>query len=99
MTHTRSAVTSRIAHSTGVLAMATALSRVLGFALSLVIARRFGTQAEAQAFVVAFRLPNLFRDLVAEGAMASAVIPGTFAIASKRGAAGFGKAPGRLSMA
>ena len=65
----------RIAHSTSVLAVTTALSRVLGFALTLVIARRFGTLAESQAFVVAYRLPNMFRDLVAEGAMASAVVP------------------------
>ena len=65
----------RIARSTGVLALATALSRVLGFVLLMMMARRFGTLAESQAFVVAYRLPNLFRDLVAEGAMASAVVP------------------------
>lgn len=65
----------RIARSTGILALATALSRVLGFLLTLIIARRFGTLAQSQAFVVAFRLPNMFRDLVAEGAMASAVVP------------------------
>lgn len=68
-------VTGRIARSTGVLTLATALSRVLGFALSVVMARLFGTRVEAQAFVVAFRLPNMFRDLIAEGAMASAVVP------------------------
>ncbi len=75
MTQAPHTVTSRIARSTGVLVMATALSRILGFVLSVVMARLFGTRTEAQAFVVAFRLPNLFRDLVAEGAMASAVVP------------------------
>jgi len=71
----RSTHTGRIVRSTGVLVLATALSRVLGLVLTLLIARRFGTLAQSQAFVVAYRLPNVFRDLVAEGAMASAVVP------------------------
>ena len=41
----------------------------------MLIASIFGTGVQAQAFVVAFRLPNLFRDLVAEGAMTTAVVP------------------------
>jgi len=65
----------RIARSTGLLAMATGLSRVLGFVRDILIARLFGTTAPAQAFVVAFRLPNLLRDLVAEGAVTSAFVP------------------------
>ena len=65
----------RIAHSTGVLALTTGVSRILGFVRDLLIARTFGTLAAAQAFVVAFRLPNLMRDLVAEGAVSSAFIP------------------------
>lgn len=68
-------VDRRIARSTGVLAMATGLSRLLGFARDILMAGLFGTTAQAQAFVVAFRLPNLFRDLVAEGAMTSAFVP------------------------
>src|SRR3990167_1366706 len=68
-------ITGRIARSTGVISLATALSRILGFARDLIMARLFGTLVEAQAFVVAFRLPNLFRDLLGEGAMASAVVP------------------------
>jgi len=69
------AVTSRIARSTSVLALAIGLSRVLGFVRDLLMARLFGTLAAAQAFVVAFRLPNLLRDLVAEGAVTSAFVP------------------------
>ena len=65
----------RIARSTGVLAMAIGLSRVLGFVRDILIARLFGTAIQAQAFVVAFRLPNLMRDLVAEGAVTSAFVP------------------------
>jgi putative peptidoglycan lipid II flippase len=64
-----------LARSTGALAAATGVSRVLGFIRDLLIAERFGTLAQAQAFVVAFRLPNLIRDLVAEGAVTSAFVP------------------------
>lgn len=70
-----STLTGRIARSTSVLTLATGLSRVLGFVRDLLIARLFGTLAASQAFVVAFRLPNLLRDLVAEGAVTSAFVP------------------------
>ncbi len=65
----------RIAHSTSVLAATTAVSRLLGFVRDLVIAKFFGTTSAAQAFVVAFRIPNMMRDLVAEGAVTSAFVP------------------------
>lgn len=68
-------VLRHIAKSTTVVASATALSRILGLVRDLLMAQLFGTTAAAQAFVVAFRLPNMLRDLVAEGAMASAVVP------------------------
>lgn len=64
-----------IAKSAGVIGMATALSRVLGFVRDIVIARFFGTALYAQAFVVAFRIPNLLRDLIGEGATNSAFVP------------------------
>ncbi|MBI3281992.1 MAG: lipid II flippase MurJ, partial [Acidobacteria bacterium] len=64
-----------IAASAGTISLATAASRILGFVRDLVIAKLFGAGVQAQAFVVAFRLPNLFRDLVAEGAMTTAVVP------------------------
>ena len=65
----------RIARSAGVLAMATGVSRILGFIRDIFLARFFGTTIQSQAFVVAFRLPNLLRDLVAEGAVTSAFVP------------------------
>lgn len=65
----------KIARSTGVLAGATAFSRILGLVRDLLTAQLFGTSIQAQAFVVAFRLPNVFRDLVAEGAVTSAFVP------------------------
>ena len=65
----------RIAASAGVISLSIGLSRILGFVRDLYIARFFGTGLQAQAFVVAFRLPNLLRDLVAEGAVSSAIVP------------------------
>ncbi|MBI4355181.1 MAG: murein biosynthesis integral membrane protein MurJ [Candidatus Omnitrophica bacterium] len=64
-----------LALSAGLIGAATALSRVLGFILTLFIAGLFGTTAPAQAFVVAFRIPNTMRDLAAEGASSSALVP------------------------
>ena len=54
---------------------ATALSRVLGFVRDIFIAAALGTGPVADAFFVAFRFPNLFRRLFAEGAFNSAFVP------------------------
>lgn len=53
----------------------TLVSRVLGFVRDILIAAVIGTGAVADAFFVAFRLPNLFRRLFAEGAFNSAFVP------------------------
>ncbi len=53
----------------------TMASRVLGFVRDLVFAALLGAGPVADAFLVAFRLPNLFRRLFAEGAFASAFVP------------------------
>lgn len=53
----------------------TMLSRVFGFARDILIANFLGAGAVADAFVVAFRFPNLFRRLFAEGAFAAAFVP------------------------
>jgi putative peptidoglycan lipid II flippase len=53
----------------------TMVSRVLGFVRDMMIASAVGTGPVAQAFVVAFRFPNLFRTLFAEGAFNSAFVP------------------------
>ena len=66
---------ARIARSTGVLAIGIGLSRILGFIRDVLMARLFGATAQSEAFIVAFRLPNLMRDLVAEGAVTSAFVP------------------------
>ncbi|MBD8891499.1 murein biosynthesis integral membrane protein MurJ [Roseibium litorale] len=54
---------------------ATMASRLLGFARDTLLAAAVGTGPVADAFVVAFRLPNLFRRLFAEGAFNSAFVP------------------------
>lgn len=64
-----------IARSAGVIAAATLASRVLGFVRDIVIAQLFGVYLYAQAFVIAFKIPNLFRDLAGEGAANAAFVP------------------------
>ncbi|WP_417767002.1 murein biosynthesis integral membrane protein MurJ [Stappia sp.] len=54
---------------------ATMTSRVLGFCRDVMIAAFVGAGPVADAFFVAFRLPNLFRRLLAEGAFNSAFVP------------------------
>lgn len=53
----------------------TLVSRVLGFARDMVVARAIGTGWVADAWAVAFRFPNLFRRLFGEGAFNSAFVP------------------------
>lgn len=53
----------------------TLVSRILGFVRDVVVARAFGAGLAADAFFVAFKIPNLFRRLFAEGAFSSAFVP------------------------
>lgn len=53
----------------------TMLSRVLGFVRDTIIARTFGAGVATDAFVVAFKLPNLLRRIFAEGAFSQAFVP------------------------
>ena len=53
----------------------TAFSRVLGFFRDVLIAKYLGSTVTADAFFVAFRLPNFFRRVLAEGAYCAALIP------------------------
>jgi len=64
-----------IIRSAGIIGIATLCSRLLGFIRDIVIARLFGIYMYAQAFVVAFKIPNLLRDLVGEGAANAAFVP------------------------
>jgi putative peptidoglycan lipid II flippase len=51
------------------------ISRVLGVGREMVMARYFGAGFFTDAFNIAYRVPNLFRDLFAEGALSSAFVP------------------------
>ncbi|MCU7922847.1 MAG: murein biosynthesis integral membrane protein MurJ [Candidatus Thiodiazotropha sp. (ex Dulcina madagascariensis)] len=53
----------------------TLLSRILGFARDLVLARLFGASAATDAFFVAFKIPNFLRRLFAEGSFSVAFVP------------------------
>ncbi len=66
---------SGLLRAASIMSGGTMLSRILGFIRDMLFARFFGTAAGADAFVVAFRLPNMFRDLVGEGAANSSFIP------------------------
>jgi putative peptidoglycan lipid II flippase len=61
--------------SAGVVAGATAFSRVTGLLREQVMAYFFGASIATDAFVTAFRIPNLLRDLFAEGALSSSFVP------------------------
>ena len=66
---------ARLAASAGVVGAATLASRVLGLVRDQVLAYRFGAEDAMDAFNVASRIPNLMRDLFAEGAMSAAFVP------------------------
>ncbi len=51
------------------------LSRILGFIRDILIATVLGAGPVSDAFFVAFRIPNMFRRLVAEGAFTAAFVP------------------------
>src|SRR5437667_7313080 len=60
--------------ATGVVGIAILSSRVLGLIREMIFAGLFGAGKYLDAFLMAFRLPNLLRDLFAEGALSTAFI-------------------------
>lgn len=66
---------SNIARTATVVGAATLLSRLAGLARDQVIAYFFGTSVATDAWVTAFRIPNLFRRLLGEGALTAAFVP------------------------
>jgi putative peptidoglycan lipid II flippase len=65
----------KIARAATTIGTGTLLSRILGFFRDMVIARYFGAGMAADAFFVAFRIPNLWRRLVGEGSLTISFIP------------------------
>ena len=70
-----SAHSRRLARSTAVFSLATAISRVLGLVREMVSAYFFGVSGLINAFTVAIQIPNLVRALVADAALSGAFVP------------------------
>jgi putative peptidoglycan lipid II flippase len=68
-------VERQVVGALGSIGAATLASRVLGFVRDMVVALAFGAGPVTDAFSVAFRVPNILRRLLAEGALSTAVIP------------------------
>lgn len=66
---------SGLLRSSGVVSFFTMMSRVMGLARDVIFARVIGADAFADVFFVAFKIPNFFRRLFAEGAFAQAFVP------------------------
>lgn len=64
-----------LVRSAGVVSAAVLLSRITGLIREVAMARLFGAGQVYDAFLLGFRIPNLTRDLFAEGALSSAFVP------------------------
>lgn len=64
-----------VMRSAGIVSIAVLMSRVTGLLRESVMARLFGAGLAYDAFMLGFRIPNLTRDLFAEGALSSAFVP------------------------
>jgi putative peptidoglycan lipid II flippase len=65
----------QIARAAGLISVATFVSRVLGYVRDMIFALYFGATGFSDTFFAAFRIPNLLRELFAEGSMSAAFIP------------------------
>src|SRR5947208_462044 len=63
-----------VARNAGIISLAVMASRVLGLVRDQVFAALFGAGLQYDAFLTAFRIPNLLRDLFAEGALSAAFV-------------------------
>jgi putative peptidoglycan lipid II flippase len=64
-----------ITRAAGTMSLATGLSRILGLVRDKLSAYFFGAGWVSDAFIMAFRIPNLLRDMLAEGALSAAFVP------------------------
>jgi putative peptidoglycan lipid II flippase len=70
-----STVQQSVVRSAGIVSLAVFMSRMTGLLREMVMARMFGAGLIQDAFNLGFRIPNLTRDLFAEGALSSAFVP------------------------
>lgn len=77
VTETETIVPKRqsLLRSTSLVSLMTFISRIMGFARDMVLARMFGAHAGMDAFYIAFKIPNFMRRLFAEGAFSQAFVP------------------------
>ena len=85
------AVRAGVVRAVGTIGLATLASRILGYTRDIVLARAFGASPLTDAFFVAFRIPNLLRRLLAEGALSTAIIPVFSETLARSGPASFGR--------
>jgi len=64
-----------ITKSASLISIATLLSRVSGYIKDMILAKLFGASGLTDAFFIAFRIPNLLRELFAEGSTSAAFVP------------------------
>jgi putative peptidoglycan lipid II flippase len=74
----------RLVRSASTITPLTLLSRVTGYVRDKVIAVTLGAGLRSDAFFVAFRIPNMLREIIGEGAMSSAVIPVYVGVSAER---------------
>ena len=65
----------KVTKAAGQISIATTGSRVLGFIRDILLAKIFGASGSTDAFFIAYRIPNLFRELFAEGSISAAFVP------------------------
>lgn len=75
MSDSQKALQAGVLSAVGAIGLATLASRILGYVRDMVVARAFGAGPLTDAFFVAFRIPNLLRRLLGEGALSTAIIP------------------------
>jgi len=83
--HDRDEVRGRLVRSASTITPLTLLSRVTGYVRDKVVALTLGAGMRTDAFFVAFRIPNMLREIIGEGAMSSAVIPVYTEVSHERG--------------
>ena len=67
--------THQVTRAAGIVGVATLLSRIFGYIRDMVLASFFGAGMAADAFIAAFRIPNLLRRLFGEGSLSIAFVP------------------------
>jgi putative peptidoglycan lipid II flippase len=66
---------AQVARSAGVVSLAILSSRITGLLREMIMAQKFGAGYAYDAYLLGFRIPNLTRDLFAEGALSAAFVP------------------------